>query len=103
MAARPDLARISPLVFTNVLFYRKLRDEYDKLEGALKKLGVDPECVVATEDEDGYNAESDVEDDTDQEKDVECEVEMFSPLVCASVSSQGHRPARLLDRVEEVE
>ena len=50
-AARPDLARISPSVFTNVLFYRKLRDEYDKLEGALKKLGVDPECVVATEDE----------------------------------------------------
>ena len=42
---------------------RKLRDEYDKLEGALKKLGVDPECVVTEEDdeEDGYNAESDLE------------------------------------------
>ena len=25
---------------------RKLRDEYDKLEGALRKLGVDPESVV---------------------------------------------------------
>ena len=23
------------------MFYRKLRDEYDKLEGALRKLGVD--------------------------------------------------------------
>jgi hypothetical protein len=23
---------------------RKLRDEYDRLEGALKKLGVDPDC-----------------------------------------------------------
>merc|ERR1719348_1039636 len=39
----------------------KLREEYDKLEGALKKLGVDPECVV-TEEEDGYNAESDLEE-----------------------------------------
>ena len=24
--------------------FRKLRDEYDRLEGALKKLGVDPDC-----------------------------------------------------------
>ena len=29
------------------LFSRKLRDEYDKLEGALRKLGVDPEAVVS--------------------------------------------------------
>ena len=58
--------------------FRKLRDEYDKLEGALKKLGVDPECVV-TEEEDGYNAESDLEDDTEQ--DCEREVETFVPAV----------------------
>ena len=29
------------------MFSRKLRDEYDKLEGALRKLGVDPETVVS--------------------------------------------------------
>ena len=29
------------------MFSRKLRDEYDKLEGALRKLGVDPEAVVS--------------------------------------------------------
>ena len=29
------------------MFSRKLRDEYDKLEGALRQLGVDPEAVVS--------------------------------------------------------
>jgi len=55
----------------------KLRDEYDKLEGALKKLGVDPECVV-TEEEDGYNAESDLEDDTEQDCEKEVDESMLS-------------------------
>ena len=60
---------------------RKLRDEYDKLEGALKKLGVDPECVVTEEDdeEDGYNAESDLEEEL--ERDTEREVATFVPSV----------------------
>ena len=79
--------------------FRKLRDEYDKLEGALKKLGVDPECVV-TEEEDGYNAESDLEDDTEQ--DCEREVETFVPAVYSVGGGAAHRPGRLLDRVEEV-
>ena len=50
-----------------VVCYRKLRDEYDKLEGALKKLGVDPDCVVTEEEEeeeDGYNVESDLGEDS---------------------------------------
>ena len=29
-----------------MLIFRKLRDEYDKLEGALRKLGVDPDTIV---------------------------------------------------------
>eukprot|EP00090_Calanus_glacialis_P019710 TRINITY_DN30229_c0_g1_i2.p1 TRINITY_DN30229_c0_g1~~TRINITY_DN30229_c0_g1_i2.p1 ORF type:complete len:997 (+),score=132.01 TRINITY_DN30229_c0_g1_i2:396-3386(+) len=78
----------------------KLRDEYDKLEGALKKLGVDPECVV-TEEEDGYNAESDLEDDTEQ--DCEREVETFVPAVYSVGGGAVHRPGRLLDRVDEVD
>lgn len=76
----------------------KLRDEYDKLEGALKKLGVDPECVV-TEEEDGYNAESDLEDDTEQ--DCEREVETFVPAVYSVGGGAVHRQGRLLDRVDE--
>ena len=84
-----------------VIIFRKLREEYDKLEGALKKLGVDPECVV-TEEEDGYNAESDMEDDTEQ--DCEREVATFVPAVYTVPSSvTGARPARHpLDRVDEV-
>jgi hypothetical protein len=82
------------------LTFRKLRDEYDKLEGALKKLGVDPECVV-TEEEDGYNAESDLEDDTEQ--DCEREVETFVPAVYSVGGGAVHRPGRLLDRVDEVQ
>ena len=86
---------------------RKLRDEYDKLEGALKKLGVDPECVVTEEDEeeDGYNAESDLEEEL--ERDTEREVATFVPSVyslpCAQTSSrQQPVTSRLLDRVDEV-
>jgi len=84
----------------------KLRDEYDKLEGALKKLGVDPECVVTEEDdeEDGYNAESDLEEEL--ERDTEREVATFVPSVyslpCAQTSSrQQPVTSRLLDRVDE--
>lgn len=75
---------------------RKLREEYDKLEGALKKLGVDPDCVV-TEEEDGYNAESDLEEDTEQ--DCEREVATLVPAVYTVPSTVSRHP---LDRVDEV-
>ena len=49
--------------------HRKLRDEYDKLEGALRKLGVDPEAVVAADrvptDEDDLDDAYDDEEDED--------------------------------------
>ena len=75
--------------------FRKLREEYDKLEGALKKLGVDPECVV-TEEEDGYNAESDLEEDTEQDCD-RGETTTFIPAVYTVDASH-----RGLARVDEV-
>ena len=74
-----------------------MREEYDKLEGALKKLGVDPECVV-TEEEDGYNAESDLEEDTEQ--DCEREVTTFVPAMYDTRDRSGAGGA--LARVEEV-
>ena len=78
--------------------FRKLREEYDKLEGALKKLGVDPECVV-TEEEDGYNAESDLEEDTEQ--DCDRETTTFIPAVYTV--DAAHRDGRgALARVDEV-
>ena len=99
--------KTSALPFFTVPPCRKLRDEYDKLEGALKKLGVDPECVVTEEDEeeDGYNAESDLEEDL--ERDTEREVATFVPSVyslpCVQTSSrQPPVTSRLLDRVDEV-
>ena len=98
--------KTSALPFFTVPPCRKLRDEYDKLEGALKKLGVDPECVVTEEDEeeDGYNAESDLEEDL--ERDTEREVATFVPSVyslpCAQTSSRQPAASRLLDRVDEV-
>ena len=73
----------------------------------MKKLGVDPECVVTEEDEeeDGYNAESDLEEDL--ERDTEREVATFVPSVyslpCVQTSSrQPPVTSRLLDRVDEV-
>ena len=66
------------------------------MEGALKKLGVDPDCVV-TEEEDGYNAESDLEEDTEQ--DCEREVTTFVPAVYSVANTMSRHP---LDRVEEV-
>ena len=65
------------------------------MEGALKKLGVDPECVV-TEEEDGYNAESDLEEDTEQ--DCDREVTTFVPPV---YTVDRGRPGPLA-RVDEV-
>ena len=82
---------------------RKLREEYDKLEGALKKLGVDPDCVV-TEEEDGYNAESDLEDDTEQ--DCDREVATFVPAVYNMSDQRQRHPGGNggpLARVDEVE
>ena len=57
---------------------------------------------MVTEEEDGYNAESDMEDDTEQ--DCEREVATFVPAVYTVPSTvtggrQGRHP---LDRVEEV-
>ena len=86
--------------------FRKLREEYDKLEGALKKLGVDPDCVV-TEEEDGYNAESDLEDDTEQ--DCDREVATFVPAVYNVSDARQRHPGAggggggVLARVDEVE
>lgn len=42
----------------------KLRDEYDKLEGALRKLGVDPESVVGAQG-DEHEGEDEAEADED--------------------------------------
>ena len=73
----------------------------------MKKLGVDPECVVTEEDEeeDGYNAESDLEEEF-LERDTEREVATFVPSVyslpCAQTSSRQPAASRLLDRVDEV-
>ena len=78
------------------IIFRKLREEYDKLEGALKKLGGEPDCVV-TEEEDGYNAQSDLEEDTEQ--DCEREVATFVPAVYTVPSTVARLP---LDRVDEV-
>ena len=53
-------------------FLRKLRDEYDKLEGALRKLGVDPETLVG----DGGGGDDDDEDEAfgdDDDDDYDCE------------------------------
>ena len=92
-------------IFTSLS--RKLRDEYDKLEGALKKLGVDPDCVV-TEEEDGYNAESDLEDSDvtrDSEKDKEEEVATYVPPTASMYTNSRLPPRgepRVLDRVDEV-
>ena len=44
-------------------FFRKLRDEYDKLEGALRKLGVDPENVIVDQNVVGRNVVDDFEDE----------------------------------------
>ena len=108
--------------------FRKLRDEYDKLEGALRKLGVDPEAVVA-----GSNASTaaaavgrgrDDEDDVDGD-DEEDDVDVLNPVAgggvmivtdhsrsssgrqdaAAVVQSLQNRTARLrrhLDILEEV-
>ncbi len=59
---------------------RKLRDEYDKLEGALRKLGVDPELVVGghaapvahvDEDDDFGDDDDDDEAEDDEYGDVD--------------------------------
>lgn len=66
---------------------------------------MDPDCVVTEEDEeDGYNAESDLEEEL--ERDTEREVATFVPSVytlpCAQTSARQHPSSRLLDRVDEV-
>jgi hypothetical protein len=45
---------------TSFFFSRKLRDEYDKLEGALRKLGVDPDTIVGNHS--GMSSGPDAED-----------------------------------------
>ena len=57
---------------------------------------MDPDCVVTEEEEDGYHAESDLEEDTEQ--DCEREVATFTPAVYSVASTV----ARHLDRVDEV-
>ena len=50
-------------------FFRKLRDEYDKLEGALRKLGVDPENVIVDQNIVGRNVvgQNNLDDFEDEE------------------------------------
>ena len=57
---------------------------------------------MVTEEEDGYNAESDMEDDTEQ--DCEREVATFVPAVYSvpSTVTAGRAARHPLDRVEEV-
>ena len=50
------------------IIFRKLRDEYDKLEGALRKLGVDPESVVAGGGPDDYDDEAFGDDDEEEDE-----------------------------------
>ena len=45
---------------TSFFLSRKLRDEYDKLEGALRKLGVDPDTIVGNHS--GMSSGPDAED-----------------------------------------
>ena len=53
-----------------LLRFRKLRDEYDKLEGALRKLGVDPESVVGAQgDDDDDEGEDEGDEDNLYEED----------------------------------
>ncbi|XP_059098803.1 uncharacterized protein LOC131892947 isoform X2 [Tigriopus californicus] len=47
----------------------KLRDEYDKLEGALRKLGVDPESIVNVDDQDDEDGEEEGVYDDDEDED----------------------------------
>lgn len=69
--------------------HRKLRDEYDKLEGALRRLGVDPEAVVGPRG--GGDKSGDIEALEDNgERD----------LLINEITVQGHR--RHLDILEEV-
>ena len=75
---------------------RKLRDEYDRLEGALKKLGVEPDCSN-TEEEDGYNAESDMEEEEEGEKHRQTDI-----YTMPAPSIYQHRHPGHLDRVDEV-
>ena len=53
------MASAECLVF--YLIFRKLRDEYDKLEGALRKLGVDATTMQASGSGDVSSAREDSE------------------------------------------
>ena len=55
--------------YKNWFFFRKLRDEYDKLEGALRKLGVDPENVIVDQNVVGRNVvgQNNLDDFEDEE------------------------------------
>ena len=55
--------------FKKLIFFRKLRDEYDKLEGALRKLGVDPENVIVDQNVVGRNVigQNNLDDFEDEE------------------------------------
>ena len=87
---------------------RKLREEYDKLEGALKKLGVEPECVATETEEDGYNAESDLEEESTTEQELGHTTATFTPAtytVDTDTLYRDRRPGPLqqqLARVDEV-
>ena len=66
-------------------FCRKLRDEYDKLEGALRKLGVDPDTIVGN-----HNTTTTSEEDSS---------EVLDPDLCTpfNVVAVPANPANLPD------
>ena len=66
-------------------YCRKLRDEYDKLEGALRKLGVDPDTIVGN-----HNTTTTSEEDSS---------EVLDPDLCTpfNVVAVPANPANLAD------
>lgn len=79
---------------------RKLRDEYDKLEGALRKLGVDPESVVGGGTGGGTGHDGgDEADEADYRG--HSNVELLAGLDQGCYSRSGGGP-RHLDILEEV-
>ena len=95
-------------IMIDACIVRKLREEYDKLEGALKKLGVEPECVATETEEDGYNAESDLEEESTTEQELGHTTATFTPAtytVDTDTLYRDRRPGPLqqqLARVDEV-
>ena len=107
LRVKTSLSALMPVMIDGCIV-RKLREEYDKLEGALKKLGVEPECVATETEEDGYNAESDLEEESTTEQELGHTTATFTPAtytVDTDTLYRDRRPGPLqqqLARVDEV-